>query len=583
MNDMREAKSEPIHGQMTYDESVAHLTAPGADWELVTETVRGVDYKVFKNLPPTLCCVYDQARQDHGDKDFLVFQDTRLTYNEAYERAAALAHQLVHRYGVKKGDRVAIGMRNYPEWVIAFMAITSSGAISVSLNGWWSGEELEYGFKDSGAKLAIFDQQRYERVASYLPELGVKSIGVRWEDELPDGVDDFDEVWREAAGQPMPDVDLGPHDDVTILFTSGTTGFPKGAVSTHRGVLSGIGSWGFYGAQRIAMGLLEEPEENPEFQPSILMPLPLFHVSGSHAGLLASFGVGRKIVMMYKWNPELGLELIERERVTSFNGVPTMTWEMLQSPSLNERDLRSLIAVSGGGAPIPGGMVDRLQVQMPDKHWSFGWGMTETNAGGAGNTDEGLVEKPDSCGKPCPIVELKIIDDDGNELPSGEQGELIMKSSMNIRGYWNRPKATAETIQDGWLRTGDIAEIDEDGFLYIRDRKKDMVLRGGENIYCAEIERVVYQHSAVYEAAAFGVPDDRLGEELAVVVVPKDGADLDAADVRAHVGEHLARFKVPRYVWLQDEQLPRGATEKIHKRTLRDQMLREAPEFQSCA
>ena len=327
------------------------------------------------------------------------------------------------------------------------------------------------------------------------------------------------------------------------------------------------------------MGLLEEPEENPEFQPSILMPLPLFHVSGSHAGLLASFGVGRKIVMMYKWNPELGLELIERERVTSFNGVPTMTWEMLQSPSLNERDLRSLIAVSGGGAPIPGGMVDRLQALMPDKHWSFGWGMTETNAGGAGNTDEGLVEKPDSCGKPCPIVELKIIDDDGNELPTGEQGELIMKSSMNIRGYWNRPEATAETIQDGWLRTGDIAEIDEDGFLYIRDRKKDMVLRGGENIYCAEIERVVYQHPAVYEAAAFGVPDDRLGEELAVVVVPRDGADLDAADVRTHVGEHLARFKVPRYVWLQDEQLPRGATEKIHKRTLRDQMLREAPEF----
>ncbi len=578
--DMNQTESEPIHGEMTYEESAAYLTAPGADWELTTETVRGVEYRIFRNLPPTLRDVYDQACQDHADKDFLVFQDTRLTYAQAYRRAAALAHELIHRYGVQKGDRVAIGMRNYPEWVIAFMAVTSSGAISVSLNGWWSGEELEYGLRDSGARLAFFDRQRYERVADRLPGLGVKSIGVRREDDLPDEVDDFDEVWRRADGRPMPDIDLDPHDDVTILFTSGTTGFPKGAVSTHRGVLSGIGSWGYYAAQRIAMGLLEEPEENPEFQPSILMPLPLFHVSGSHAGLLASFGVGRKIVMMYKWNPELGLELIERERVTSFNGVPTMTWEMLQSPALKQHDLRSLAAVSGGGAPVPGGMVDRLQDLLPEKHWSFGWGMTETNAGGASNNDEGLVEKPDSCGRPCPIVELQVIDDDGNELPAGEQGELIMKSSMNIRGYWNRPEATAETIRDGWLRTGDIAEIDEDGYLYIRDRKKDMVLRGGENIYCAEIERVVYQHPAVYEAAAFGVPDQRLGEELAVVVVPAAGAELDAAAVRAHVAEHLARFKVPRYVRVQDEQLPRGATEKIHKRTLREQMLREAPEFQ---
>ncbi len=570
-----EATTEPVLGQMTEAESLAHLTGPGGEFELVDETVRGIEYKVFKNMARSLREVYEQARLDHGDKEFLVFEDTRLTYAEVYERAAAIAHQLIHRYGVQKGDRVAIGMRNYPEWVIAFMAITSSGAISVSLNGWWSGEELEYGLTDSGAKLVFFDRQRYERVADRLEELGVRAIGARWDGALPADVDDFDSLWREAQGEPMPNVELGADDDVTILFTSGTTGFPKGAVSTHRGVLSGLASWGFYSAQRIAMGLLDPPAENPEFQPSILMPLPLFHVSGSHAGLLASFGVGRKIVMMYKWNPELGLELIERERITSFNGVPTMTWEMLQSPALEDRDLRSLEAVSGGGAPTPGGMVDRLQAFMPDKHWSFGWGMTETNAGGASNTDEGLVERPDSCGKPTPIVELKVIDDDGNELPAGEQGELIIKSSMNIRGYWGRPEATAETIVDGWLRTGDIAEIDEDGYLYIRDRKKDMVLRGGENIYCAEIERVVYEHPAVYEAAAFGVPDERLGEELAVVVMTRPGQTLDAASLRAHIAEHLARFKVPRYVWFSDDQLPRGATGKIHKRTLRDQRLRE--------
>ena len=272
-------------------------------------------------------------------------------------------------------------------------------------------------------------------------------------------------------------------------------------------------------------------------------------------------------------------DLIERECITSFLGVPTMTWEMLQSPSLSKRDLRSLSAIAGGGAPNPGGMVERLRERMPDQHWVFGWGMTETNAGGMSNTDEGLIDRPDSCGKPSPIVELKVIDRHGNELPPGGRGELVVKSAANIRCYWQRPEATAETIRDGWLRTGDIAEIDEEGYVYIRGREKDMVLRGGENIYCAEIERVVYLHPAVFEAAAFGVPDPRLGEELAVVVMPRPGADLDPAAVRAHVARHLARFKVPRYVWLQDEQLPRGAAGKIHKRALRERMLRQTADL----
>ena len=575
---MSRTKPQPSAGHPTCDEALARLTAPGAEYELATETIGGVEHTVFRNLPTSLRDIYDQARQDHGGKDFLVLEGTRLTYSQAHDRAAALAHQLIHRYGVEKGDRVAIGMRNCPEWVIAFMAVTSCGAISVSLNAWWSGEELEYGLKDSGARLVFLDRPRYERLAGRLPALGVGSIGARWDDALPKGVADFDEVWQSAAGRPMPDVELTLDDDVTLFFTSGTTGFPKGAVSTHRAVVSALASWGFYAALRIATGTLEAPEEDPEFQPSILVPLPLFHVTGSHICLLASFGVGRKVVMMYRWDPEQALDLIERERVTSFLGVPTMTWEMLHSPSLPRRDLRSLRAVSGGGAPNPGGMVERLQERLPDQHWAIGWGMTETNAGGTSHADEDLVDRPDSCGRPAPIVELKVIDADGNELPPGEKGELVMKSPTNMRCYWRQPEATAETIRDGWLHTGDIAEIDEEGYVYIRDREKDMVLRGGENIYCAEIERVVYLHPAVFEAAAFGVPDERLGEELAVVVMPRPGADLDPEAVRAHVARHLARFKVPRYVWLQDEQLPRGTTEKIDKRALRDRMLRRAPE-----
>ena len=372
----------------------------------------------------------------------------------------------------------------------------------------------------------------------------------------------------------MPDVELAAADDVVILYSSGTTGFPKGALSTHRAVLSALANWGFEAAVGIATGRIEEPEENPEFQPSILMAFPLFHVGGSHASLLSSFGVGRKVVMMNRWDPEQALDLIERERVTAFLGVPTMTWEVLHSPSLSTRDLRSLGAVAGGGSPNPGGMVERLQDRMSERHWTFGWGMTETNAGGMANSDEGLVERPESCGRPSPIIELKVIDRDGNELPPGERGELVLKSVTNMRCYWRQPEATAETIRDGWLRTGDIAEIDEEGYVYIRGREKDMVLRGGENIYSAEIERVVYLLPGVFEAAAFGVPDERLGEELAVVVMPRPGADLDAAAVRAHVARHLARFKVPRYVWLQDEPLPRLAAGKIDKRSLRDRMLR---------
>ena len=559
----------------THDEAVASLTAPGAEFELGSETIGGVEYTVFRHLPASLRDLYDQARKDHGEKDFLVYEDTRLTYSEAWDRAAAIAHHLVHRYGVEKGDRVAIGIRNCPEWVIAFMAITSCGAISVSLNGWWSGEELAHGLEDCGARVVFLDAPRHERVAGRLPALGVRCIGARWDGEPPDGVADFDGLLREAAGRPMPDVELGADDDVMILFSSGTTGFPKGVVSSHRAVLSALANWGLETAARIATGRLEAPEENPEFPLSILTAFPLFHVGGSHASLLPSFGVGRKVVMMHRWDPERALDLIERERITAFLGVPTMTWELLHSPSLPARDLRSLTAVAGGGSANPGGMVERLQERMPEQHWTFGWGMTETNAGGMANTDADLVERPESCGRPSPVIELKLIDPDGNDLPPGGRGELALKSVTNMRGYWNRPEATAETIRDGWLRTGDIAEIDEAGYVYIRDRVKDMVLRGGENIYSAEVERVVYLHPAVFEAAAFGVPDERLGEELAVVVMRRPGAGLDPEAVRAHVAGHLARFKVPRYVWLQDEPLPRLAAGKIDKRALRDRMLRE--------
>ena len=540
----------------------------------------GVEYRIFRNLPASLRDLYDQARKDHGEKDFLVYEDARLTYAEAWDRAAAISHQLVHRYGVGKGDRVAIGMRNCPEWVIAFMAITSCGAISVSLNGWWSGEELEYGLRDSGAKVVFLDEPRHERLAGRLPALDVRCICARLEGPPPDGVADFDALRREAAGRPMPDVALASDDDVMILFSSGTTGFPKGALSTHRAILSALANWGFEAAVRIATGTLEAPEEDPEFQLSVLMAFPLFHVGGSHASLLPSFGVGRKVVMMYRWDPERALDLIERERITAFLGVPTMTWELLHSPSLATR-----------GSPEP----RRGRGRRLGESRRHGGAVAGTAAGPALDVrvghDRDQRGRHGQCGRGPrrPAGELRAALSDHRahahrrrrqRAPAGRAGRNGPQvGDEHARLLEPAGGETAETIRDGWLRTGDIAEIDEEGYVYIRDRAKDMVVRGGENIYSAEVERVVYLHPAVFEAAAFGVPDERLGEELAVVVMRRPGAGLDAEAVRTHVAGHLARFKVPRYVWLEDEPLPRLAAGKIDKRALRDRMLREGAEL----
>jgi long-chain acyl-CoA synthetase len=562
---------------LTFEQAVAELTRQDGEFPIAEKSIRGVPHLVFRDLHENLHDYYKAGVKEFGDREFIVYDSVRLTYREAYAQAAAIGDQLVHRFGIEKGDRVAIGARNYPEWIIAFLAVTSIGAISVSLNGWWTGEELEYGLQEVGARLVFLDRQRWERLADRLPRLGIQPVGIHWDGELPDGVISFDDLLRDGGGQPMPEVEMTADDDTTILFTSGTTGFPKGAVGTHRGILTTMASWAYLGRIRELRGIIPtpDPDEAPEFLPAFLMPLPLFHVSGCHAGLLASFMSGRKIVMMYKWKPEEALRLVEEERITEFNGVPTMTWELLESPDLSKRDLSSLNFLSGGGAPMPGGMIDQVIERLPGKQFSLGWGMTETSAGGLNIPVEDLQERPASCGRWCPVCEVKIVDDNGNELPRGEDGELVFKSPMNIRCYWNRPEATAEAIVDGWLHTGDIARIDDDDFVYIVDRKKDMVLRGGENIYCAEVERVIYQHDAVYEAAVFGLPDKRLGEELAAVVMFKPGRQISKDELCKHVANHLAAFKVPAVVQFRDEQLPRGATDKIHKRSLREQVLKE--------
>ncbi len=555
---------------MSYEEATARVTAPGERFETTQVEVRGVTYTVFRNAPPHLRAVFDTARS-RGDDVFLVYEDERWTFEQVMRHVDALGALLVTRYGVQKGDRVAIGMRNYPEWVIAFAAITSIGAVSVSLNAWWTEDELDYALDDSGATVLVADRERVERALATPSGRAVRILGVRLGEDGPGGVDRWEEVL--PLGAELPDVDIDPDDDATILYTSGTTGRPKGAVSTHRAIVQALLGFGC----RTAVGRLRRPEDQPtpDHPPAFILVVPLFHVTGCVPVMLSCFSAGMKLVIMYKWDPERALELIERERVTNFVGVPTQSWDLLESPRFGDFDTSSLVSVGGGGAPAPPELVRRVATSFSKARPGIGYGMTETNAYGPQNSGVDYIEHPTSTGRATPILEIEVRDPDGNPVPTGERGEIWFKGPNLIRGYWNKPEATAETIVDGWLRTGDIGRVDEEGFVYVQDRAKDMVLRAGENVYCAEVEAVLYEHPAVYEAAVFGVPHERLGEEVAAAVVTRSGETVTVEELQAHVRARLAEFKVPTRVLLQAEQLPRNASGKILKRELRDRLVAE--------
>jgi long-chain acyl-CoA synthetase len=548
---------------LSYDDAAAQVTAPGERFEIEEIDIRGVRTKVFKNAPRNLRQIFDTARS-RGDATFLVYEDERWSFDDVMASVDGLAAALVERYGVAKGDRVAIGMRNYPEWVFAFAAITSVGAVSVSLNAWWTEDELDYAMEDSGSKVLIADVERVERSRASAARLGFSTIGVRLPGPI-EGADDWTDVVKPDAV--MPEVDIDPEDDATILYTSGTTGRPKGAVSTHRAVTQALTAFGC----RAAIDRLRKPDgPKPDGAPAFILIVPLFHVTGCVPVMLSCFSSGIKLVIMYKWDPERALELIEREKVTNFVGVPTQSWDLLESPSFSKRDTSSLISVGGGGAPAPPQLVARVDSSFKKARPSLGYGMTETNAYGPGNNGDDYVQRPTSTGRVVPVMEIEVRDPDGNAVPAGSPGEIWFKGPNLIRGYWNKPEATAETIVDGWLRTGDLGRLDDEGFVYVEDRAKDMVLRGGENVYCAEVEAAIYEHPAVYEAAVFGVPHERLGEEVAATVFVRPGATLTVEELQAHVRERLAPFKVPSLVKLVGEALPRNPAGKILKRELRD-------------
>ncbi len=554
---------------MTFQEACAAVCAPGTMFEIQEAEVLGRTSKVFAGTPPNIRALFAlaAARTD----EFIIFEEERWTMPEVLDMAGKIGHLLVNDLGVSKGDRVALAMRNYPEWIAAFVAVTSVGAVVVPMNAWWVTDELVFAIEDSGSKVVIADQERLARMQQAEPgAIDATVVVARAGGSLPAGV--LDMATSLSDGATMPEVDIDPDDDMTILYTSGTTGRPKGAVSTHRAVLSALLSF----AARAAVAAIREPEDEDTIeeggkpQTAFMLCVPLFHVTGLVPVMLGSFVSGAKLVMTYKWEPNRALELIEQESVTNFVGVPTMSWDLLEAETFAERDTSSLRSVGGGGAPMPPELVKRIDENFQRGRPGLGYGMTETNAYGPQNAGDDFVNNPKSTGRPVPIMDVKVTDPMGETLAVGETGEIWFRSPSLIRGYWNRPDATAETIVDGWLRSGDIGHLDDEGFVYVSDRAKDMILRGGENIYCAEVEAAIYEHPAVYEAAVYGVPDERLGEELACHVMIKEGEQLDVGELQQFVGQRLAKFKVPSIITVVHDQLPRNASGKILKRELRD-------------
>jgi len=552
-----------------YKAAWAALTAPGADFEVTTTNVRGVDIKTYANALTNLRDAWVSTAA-YAEREYIVYEDERLTYAQAHEHVNSLGNWLIGQ-GVQPGDRVAIAMRNYPEWILSYWAILSVGATVVGMNAWWTGPEMLYALEDSTPKAIIADEERLATLNSIRAKLAnLVVIGVRVPGSPADVTPWSDVI---ADPMPMPEIAIDPDSDACIFYTSGTTGNPKGAQLTHRGCTTNIWSLMFAAAlQRVLAvqkGLIEADAEPPV--PSALVTTPLFHVTANNCVAHGTTLAGGELTHMYKWDAGVALKLIEQERISALSGVPVMAREVISHPDFATTDTSSLMTLGGGGAQLQPDLVGKIDEQVATARPNTGYGMTETCGIITSIGADYFVDKPASCGPAMPAYETKVVDPEtGKQRATGEAGELWVRGGHVIRGYLNRPDATAETIVDGWLRTGDMAREDEDGFLYIVDRIKDMVLRGGENIYCAEVESAIFDHPAVAECTVFGVEDDRLGEEVGAAIYLSPVQTANADEIRDHLLNQLAKFKIPRYIWFTDTALPRNASGKFLKRELRE-------------
>jgi acyl-CoA synthetase (AMP-forming)/AMP-acid ligase II len=548
------------------------LSVPGGPLETIEFERFGTSLPMLKLAPPTLVDYMAMFCIQHGNAEFIIDGDLRLTFAQAHAAARIVAGGLVAGHGVRRGDRIGIAARNSANWIIAYMAVVMAGGCATLINGWWTGEELVDGIRLAECTIILADAPRAARLDGFshpgkviIFEHGAKGdtgplVGLA--PLLANGGD---------ADTPLPE--LTGDDLATILYTSGSTGQSKGAWSDHRAVVQA--TMNYAATSLMVMTLFTERGDAPTGQPAALVNVPLFHVTGEVPLFLQSFVIGRKLVLMPKWDAEEAMRLIEKERTTYFVGVPLMSFEIATHPNRDKYDLSSCTAYAGGGAPRPVEHVNRLREALPHAFPLLGYGLTETNAVGCGNFNENYLAKPSSTGTASrPLVDLAILDDQGNALPSPQIGEVSIRSICNFNGYWNNPQATAEAIMpDGYFRSGDLGYLDEDGYLFIVDRKKDIIIRGGENISCIEVEQAIYAHPDIAEASVFGLPDERLGEMVGAVWLAKDGRSLTEADLHQFLRERIAAFKVPARYWQEHETLPRLGTEKVDKRALRTRYL----------
>ncbi len=548
------------------DAALGKVLGEGGPFTLGSIEKGGVTLPYISNAPPSLFHYFAHFCNQHKDATFLVEGEERVSFGEAFQHALAIATALVRQHGVQKGDRVGLAMRNANSWVVAYMGIIMAGGCATLLNGWWQPGELAAGITDTETRLVIADRQRAERLAD--PAVSHEATVITLDITQPLATA-IAPITGGAPGDMAALPQIGPDDLATILFTSGSTGQSKGAYSTHRGVVQGI--FNYLVQTSTIVILLTEAGQMGTDQPATLISTPLFHVTAEVPVFLQSFAMGRRLVLMPKWDAEHAMQLIEREKVNYFVGVPLMSYEILVHPNRSKYDLSCCKSFAAGGAPRPPEHVKRLVDGLGGGMPLLGYGLTETNAVGCGNINENYLAKPTSTGPASrPLVDLAIKDDAGNSLPQGAVGEVCIRSIANFEGYWNNPQATAAAFTaDRYFRTGDLGYLDEDGYLFIVDRKKDIIIRGGENISCQEVEAALYAHPHVAESCVFGLADDRLGEVPGAAVHCHPGNAVDEAALRDFVGTQLAAFKVPVKIWFHAEPLPRLGTEKIDKVSLR--------------
>ncbi|MEM6908086.1 MAG: class I adenylate-forming enzyme family protein [Pseudomonadota bacterium] len=552
---------------------IGELTKEGQPFFTVPFEQQGVTMPAFAMAPPTLAHYFAHFCNQHKDTEFLVDGDVRLTFGEAYAAAVCVAQGLATKHGLEKGDRVGIAARNSANWIIAYMGIAMAGGCATLLNGFWSGEELAYGVRLAECKLVLADAGRAKRLEG--TDHSAKLVLFEHDNAPAEGLA---EIWA-VPGEEAPSVamqmlgSLTADDLATILYTSGSTGQSKGAWSDHRGVVAGVMS--YVSQSAMAKILLEKQGEDMSAQPCALVAVPLFHVTGEVPLFLQSYAIARKLVLMPKWNAEEALRLMAEEKVTYFVGVPLMSYEIAMHPNKDQYDLSACKSFAAGGAPRPLEHVNKIKEAFPKGFPLLGYGLTETNAVGCGNFNENYLAKPGSTGRASqPLVEVAILDDDGAAMAQGDIGEVCIRTVANFRGYWNNEEATEKAFtKDRFFRTGDLGYLDEDDYLFIVDRKKDIIIRGGENISCIEVEDAIYAHADIAECSVFGLPDDRMGEVPAAVFRVKDSADtMSASELREFLLSRIAPFKVPleEHIWVATDVLPRLGTQKIDKKSLRE-------------